>query len=193
MKPNIFTLLILLLVINTNAQVRTITGVVNSDEGLPLEGVTVKVKGTNNVSGTQADGVYYIKVGQRDSVIVFIMNEYKPVEVALNSADQYDVRLLRNSFRDPQTTGTQDAEQAETEAPVIIEGRVLFQQTHEPVSQVYLYIIEGEEEFLTDPSGYFKIKTWQKPPIRLHVKYKENPKFHLTIADPLQKQTVWIR
>jgi thiol-disulfide isomerase/thioredoxin len=69
---------------------RIISGlVVSQDEGTPLEGVRVSVKGTGNISGSQQDGMYYIEVSDKDSVLVFWHNEFQSREIELSAANNY--------------------------------------------------------------------------------------------------------
>ncbi|MES1221118.1 MAG: carboxypeptidase-like regulatory domain-containing protein [Bacteroidota bacterium] len=73
---------------------RTITGIVTSfEESSPLEGVRVAVKGSNNNSGTQADGIYYINISPRDSILVFSLPGYETKEVAVTKSNEYNVSL----------------------------------------------------------------------------------------------------
>jgi hypothetical protein len=75
---------------------RTISGQVKSlDEATPLEGVVVKVKGTDKISGSQQDGAYYIPITDKDSVLVFSLDEYQTVEVKLSAENQYDILLRK--------------------------------------------------------------------------------------------------
>ena len=75
---------------------RTVSGLVTSQEELtPLPGVLVYVKGTNNRSGTQQDGVFYIDVTDSDSVLVFQLDEFQTREVRLTQAGDYNIALLR--------------------------------------------------------------------------------------------------
>ncbi|WP_315822756.1 carboxypeptidase-like regulatory domain-containing protein [Paraflavitalea speifideaquila] len=79
---------------------RTITGTVTSDEDTnPLEGVLVSVKGSNMVSGSQADGVYYIPVTTKDSVLVFSHSEFQTREVKLTGASEYNIVLHKKRNR----------------------------------------------------------------------------------------------
>ena len=78
----------------SQSNARTITGTVTSyEEASPLEGVTVNVKGSNKASGTQPDGVFYIEVGSKDSVLVFSYNGYQPQEVKLAGNNEYNISL----------------------------------------------------------------------------------------------------
>jgi len=86
----------------TSAQVspRVISGLVTSlEEKTPLPGVLVYVKGTKNESGTQQDGMYYIEVTPKDSVLVFRYDEYGTKEIRLNGACEYNVVLCKEIRR----------------------------------------------------------------------------------------------
>ena len=54
----------------TFAQERKITGTVSDNAGIPLPGVSVLVKGTNNGAQTDFDGKYAIKAAP-NQIIVF--------------------------------------------------------------------------------------------------------------------------
>jgi iron complex outermembrane receptor protein len=81
-------------------EVRKISGVVTSvDEKAPIEGVTVKAKVSGKISGTQADGVYYITVSAKDSVLLFSRDGFETREVRISSEGEKNVELNRvNSF-----------------------------------------------------------------------------------------------
>ncbi|MDX1720813.1 MAG: carboxypeptidase-like regulatory domain-containing protein, partial [Salegentibacter mishustinae] len=66
---SILTLLLVLVVQITFAQERTITGTVVDEDGLPLPGVTVLVKGTNQGTQTDFDGNYSIEANQGDVLV----------------------------------------------------------------------------------------------------------------------------
>lgn len=75
---------------------RTLTGIVKSfDESSPLEGVAVYVKGTKHLSGSQPDGIYYINVSPRDSILVFEYEGFRTEEVRIASGTEYNVALKR--------------------------------------------------------------------------------------------------
>jgi peroxiredoxin len=80
--------------VNAQNSSRTISGLVTSQEdGTPLEGVLVSVKGKLLASGTQQDGMYYIEVTDGDSVLVFSLNEFQTREVRLGVSTDYNVAL----------------------------------------------------------------------------------------------------
>ena len=76
---------IVLLVTKVSAQERIITGVVSAKEdGLPIPGVSVKVKGTNNGVTSGANGAYSIKASNAE-VLVFTFVGYKTRELNVNA------------------------------------------------------------------------------------------------------------
>lgn len=78
------------------AATRVVSGLVTCQEdGTGLPGVLVYSKGTKNNSGTQQDGMYYIEVTDRDSVLVFSLDEFQTREVRLTKADNYPIALVR--------------------------------------------------------------------------------------------------
>jgi carboxypeptidase-like protein len=75
---------------------RNVSGVVTSAvDQAPLEGVTVIIKGTKRISGTQPDGAFYIDVEKTDTVIVFQLRGYESKEVKLTNSNEYPVILLK--------------------------------------------------------------------------------------------------
>ncbi|MBC8035464.1 MAG: carboxypeptidase-like regulatory domain-containing protein [Chitinophagaceae bacterium] len=71
-----------------------IQGKVSSfDSSLPLEGAGVRVKGTTNGTGTQADGTFHLSVTATDSVLVIILDGYQPEEVKINHVKDLDIYL----------------------------------------------------------------------------------------------------
>ncbi|MFD2921860.1 carboxypeptidase-like regulatory domain-containing protein [Terrimonas rubra] len=83
-------------IINAQNNDRTLTGIVTSSEdAAPLEGVSVFIKGTNASSGTQADGIYYIKVKPSDSVVVFQLDGYEKQEVKISGNAEINIGLKR--------------------------------------------------------------------------------------------------
>ncbi|APU67687.1 MAG: TonB-dependent receptor [Christiangramia sp.] len=92
----ILTLFMVLVVQIAFAQEKTVTGTVLDDEGLPLPGVNVIEKGTNNGAQTDFDGNYSISVGE-GSTLVFSYVGFSPKEVVVGSANSYNVTLETDS------------------------------------------------------------------------------------------------
>ena len=100
MKKNLFKIMFILtlLVTQAYAQDRTITGTVKSKEdGLPLPGVSVKVKNTTNGTTTGANGKYSIKIsGGQTPVLVFSFIGFNTKE-APAASNTLDMVLAENA------------------------------------------------------------------------------------------------
>jgi hypothetical protein len=59
--------------------------------------------------------------------------------------------------------------EAQRTSPSIIEGKVVAESNGQPVTQAHVFILDGEEEALTNNKGEFRIKTWQSAPFKLTV------------------------
>jgi hypothetical protein len=85
-------------------QSKLVTGmVVTAEDNAPLEGVMVRIKGTNRHSGSQSDGIYYIEVNASDTALVFTHTGYAPTEIRLTGDAEYSIRLARK-LKQPQQT-----------------------------------------------------------------------------------------
>ena len=71
----------------------TVTGTVISDEGDPLIGVTVLVKGTTVGTVTDFDGNFSIDLEDSNGTLVFSYTGYQTQEVAVNGRSSIDVTL----------------------------------------------------------------------------------------------------
>lgn len=75
-------------------QDRRVTGkVISEEEGQPLPGVSVILKGTQSGAVTDADGNYAISVSEESAVLVFSFIGYKTVEVEVGGRTNIDVSL----------------------------------------------------------------------------------------------------
>ena len=84
MKNNlIITFAILLLPLTIFAQSKTVTGVVNDDQGLPLPGVTIQVRGTDNLGAvTNFDGEFSIAIqAAKKQVLVFSYVGFQTIDL----------------------------------------------------------------------------------------------------------------
>lgn len=78
---------------NENTEVRTISGTVTSaDDGLPLIGVTVVVKGTSTGTITDIDGNYSIEA-EEGTILLFSYTGFKVQELTVGSASTYNIVL----------------------------------------------------------------------------------------------------
>lgn len=125
---------------------RTISGFVFSlDESLPLEGVTVYVKGKKLLSGSQPDGIYYIGVAPGDSILVFEYNGFERQEVRISGNSEYNVALKRTKRRSDKPFplgGWRGAFKIRNDLEVPFNFRI-----DESAKQVKAWLLNAEEEF----------------------------------------------
>ena len=81
--------------INQQAQAtqRTITGVVKDEEGMPMIGVSVVVKGTGKGTVTDMDGRYTIKVDGSRSTLTYSYVGSVPQDIVVGDKTNIDVVL----------------------------------------------------------------------------------------------------
>jgi TonB-linked SusC/RagA family outer membrane protein len=80
---------------NVFAQSVEITGtIVDSEDQMPLPGVNILEKGTNNGSSTDFDGDYRFNVSSANAVLVISFMGYKTQEVALNGRTNVNIKLV---------------------------------------------------------------------------------------------------
>ncbi|MCE4563431.1 TonB-dependent receptor [Maribellus sp. CM-23] len=73
---------------------KTVTGIVTGEDGIPLPGVTVIVKGTTNGTVTGIDGTYSLEVPQENSVLVFSFIGMKTQEIQTGNQTNIKVTLV---------------------------------------------------------------------------------------------------
>ena len=80
------------------AQERTITGkVLSSEDGNPMPGVSVVIKGTTRGANTDANGTYSISVPDQGSRLVFSFVGSASQEVEIGNRSVVDIRLANDS------------------------------------------------------------------------------------------------
>ncbi|TBH73692.1 TonB-dependent receptor [Aquirufa nivalisilvae] len=90
----LFSMLFVLMGIQLMAQDRTITGrVTASDDGSPIPGASVSVKGTSRGTTTDGNGNYRLPVAGASSVLVFSSVGFNSQEVNVGSKGQINVTL----------------------------------------------------------------------------------------------------
>lgn len=86
-----------LISLSGQAQSKLITGkITGSDNGLPLPGVTVKIKGSTQAAGSKADGTYSITAGNNET-LVFSFVGFLNQEVAINGRSVINVSLVSDN------------------------------------------------------------------------------------------------
>lgn len=77
---------------------------------------------------------------------------------------------------------------------VIIKGKVIEDVTGQPVAKAHVFVIEGEEEALTNSDGEFQIKSWQRTPLKLTVSsYKRYMKTTVLVQNAGEKQVIRLK
>ncbi|MCB0633388.1 MAG: carboxypeptidase-like regulatory domain-containing protein, partial [Lewinella sp.] len=71
----------------------TVSGTIISDEGDPLIGVTIQVKGTSLGTISDFDGKYSIELDDPNGTLIFSYTGYQPQEVAINGRSMIDVTM----------------------------------------------------------------------------------------------------
>ena len=96
MKKTLLNFLWVLLLLGTqaHAQNRTITGTVNGDDGLPLSGVSVLIKGTKSGTQTNAYGKFTINLPAGSNSLVFTFIGFTTKTVTVNGSN---VNVVLNS------------------------------------------------------------------------------------------------
>ena len=93
-----FLLLGFFAITNAMAQNKTITGrVVGADDGLPLPGVSVRVKGGAVGTSTNVDGNFSLSVPSDSKVLTFTYIGYLTQTVTIGSSGSVNVRLISDS------------------------------------------------------------------------------------------------
>lgn len=96
-KGFLIAFLLVLWLFSALAQTRKITGLVSSfEDGLPVTGATVSVKGTSNGTITDANGLYSIVVPESSNVLTFSFVGMIAQEISIGSSNKIDVVLKSN-------------------------------------------------------------------------------------------------
>ncbi len=91
-----FFIFFLLLCKTALTQERSITGTVSdADDGQPLTGVTVQIKGTTSGTVTDIDGRFSLERVFPESILVFSFIGYQTTEVALGNVPVLNISLVR--------------------------------------------------------------------------------------------------
>jgi hypothetical protein len=78
--------------------------------------------------------------------------------------------------------------------PLVIEGKVIEEVTGKPVVKAHVFILDGEEEALTNINGEFRIESWQKAPLKLTVdNYNNYRRTTVVVSDPARKQVIRLK
>jgi TonB-linked SusC/RagA family outer membrane protein len=76
-----------------------VKGLVTDDNGQPLSGVTVTLKGSSKASSTNQDGLFETKGIAPEAILIFSCVGFKSKEVAISGQSMINVQLARNSHQ----------------------------------------------------------------------------------------------
>lgn len=95
----ILTLLLAFVVQITFAQEKTVSGAVTDDQGLPLPGVNIIIKGTSSGTQTDFDGNYSLEASN-GSTLVFSYIGFETQEVSVGAASSYNITMVQGNTLD---------------------------------------------------------------------------------------------
>lgn len=93
---SLMTLLLVFVVQLTFAQTKTVTGTVADEDGLPLPGVNVVVKGTTSGTTTDFDGKYTIEADQGE-MLEFSFLGFETLEKEVGSSSVMNIKMTTSS------------------------------------------------------------------------------------------------
>ncbi len=100
-KTQLLTLLLTLLLFaihqQSNAQARTITGIVSDEKNNPVQGAAVSVKGTNATTATNAKGAFSLSLPASAQTLAITYIGYETREIEIGSQTSFSVSLLPTS------------------------------------------------------------------------------------------------
>jgi len=141
-------LFLLLSQVNAQAQTRELTGRVTEENGSPLPGVSILIKGTTTGTATDTDGRYSIAVPGNNAVLVFSFIGYTTREVPAGNQTSLNVSLAPDAKALEEVVvvgyGTQRAE-AVTGSVASIKGDELREVPSANISQALQGRLPGVE------------------------------------------------
>jgi iron complex outermembrane receptor protein len=107
----------------TYSQAQTVSGKVLDRNNQPVEGASVKEKGTSNGTATDKDGNYSIKLNNPNAVLVFSGAGLSEREINAKGLTNADVTLSPNtiSMGSVEMVGTRSLRRSATETPVPVD------------------------------------------------------------------------
>ena len=123
------------------AQDRAVTGSVKSkDDGSPLPGVNVQLKGTTNGTVSDAEGKYTINVSKDGGILIFSFIGFATQEVAVGDRTIVDIQLANDNRQLTEVVVTAQGIQTEKKAlgfaVTTVSGNVLTQRPEADVARL---------------------------------------------------------
>jgi Ca-activated chloride channel family protein len=94
----IFVILILTALIIAFTESKTITGMVTDDQGQPIPGAGISVKGTSKGTTTDYNGYYRITVDAQENILVFSYIGYRTIEEMIGDRTVINVRMKEENM-----------------------------------------------------------------------------------------------
>ncbi len=91
---SILAILLLATILIAFTESKTVTGTVTDDQGQPLQGVSVKIKGSAGSVLTDLNGTYKIAVDQNSRILIFSLVGYKDMEEKIAGRAVINVKML---------------------------------------------------------------------------------------------------
>ncbi len=101
--------------------------------------------------------------------------------------------VLRNLFFAGVAVVSVAFTQIEAKEKIVIEGTVVTGKTNTPVPQVHVYVLDGEEEALTNSKGEFKITTWQSLPVTVTAEHAQYETQRIRVSNAGQRQQIVLK
>lgn len=122
MRKLILLLFSISFLFTTSFAQQTISGRVTDDKGQPVEGISVRVKGSSTGTSTDNNGRYTITVSHADAILVFSGVGFTEKEMQASSA-ALDVTLEANAvtLTGIEMVGTRSLKRSATETPVPVD------------------------------------------------------------------------
>jgi TonB family protein len=150
---------------------RTISGTVTAkDDGTPMPGVTVKIKGTNIATQTNSAGKYTLSAVPDNAVLEFRSIGYSPVELRVHNSDKLAVAMTtaRNELGEVVVTSalgikSQSRSLGYATATIsgysknMVKGIVTGNDDDEPMAGVIVRVKGTNKSTLTDAEGKFSL------------------------------------
>lgn len=96
-KVRLLCTLLLLIAGIASAQTRPVTGKITDENGSPVPGATVQIKGTSTGTATGPDGVFKVNVPATATTLVVSFVGYVQQEIALNGKSEFSISLVPTS------------------------------------------------------------------------------------------------
>jgi len=72
----------------------------------------------------------------------------------------------------------------------LVEGKAVDAYTRNPVSNIHVYTVAGEEEAFTHKDGSFRMKTWRTFPLTIVAEHPDYYPKKIVVADSLTKPEI---